>query len=643
MSRPGGTQPGCEKVVKSAAQGVYSHIVSALLCWFANSARDLPWRRTRDPYAIWVSEIMLQQTQVKTVIPFWQRWMKRLPTIRSLARARSQTIHKLWEGLGYYLRVRNMQRAARTILRDHDGRFPKDFDRVLALPGIGRYTAGAICSIAFNQPKPILDGNVTRVLARIFALRGDPRDKDTNAKLWRIAEALVETAGTNENKPKKNGSGNCSTLNQALMELGALVCTPKLPRCASCPVRSFCVAAKNGWASELPEPGARPVIIRRHFAAFVVAKGDKLLVRQRPGGVVNAHLWEFPNFEIESGADDSHRRAVALLGVQPGSVRPLCQIKHSITRYRMQLDAYRGTAAFSARSRAQGSWLKMPELQRLPFTGAHKKILERLQAGAGAVALASVFLLSCALLFPGCAPRSSDRLTVGMELNYPPFEMIDQQGHPAGVSVELARELAKSLHRELRLENIPFDGLIPALKTGKIDLILSSMTETPERAQSIDFSDPYLRTGLCLLINKAAPLDSIADVDKPNVTVAVKQGTTGQLYAAGHLKNARILVLDKEDACVLEVIQNKAQAFIYDQMSVLKHWQQHQDSTRALLKPFQEEQWAIGIRKGQEPLKTKVNLFLREFKASGGFETLGTKYLAGQKEALRKLNIPFYF
>jgi polar amino acid transport system substrate-binding protein len=252
-------------------------------------------------------------------------------------------------------------------------------------------------------------------------------------------------------------------------------------------------------------------------------------------------------------------------------------------------------------------------------------------------------VLSIFLLFPGCSPKPSSTLVVGMELNYPPFEMVDPQGQPSGISVEMARALGRFLKRDVRIENIPFDGLIPALKTGKIDLIISSMTQTPERAQSIDFSEPYLGTGLCLLINKAAPFDSIADADKPNVSIAVKQGTTGQLYARDHLKNAQVLVLDKEDACVLEVVQNKAQAFIYDQMSIYKHWMQHQDATRPALKPFKEEKWAIGIRKGQDELKSQVNAFLRDFKANGGFDKLSEEYLKEQKESFRKLNIPFYF
>jgi polar amino acid transport system substrate-binding protein len=257
------------------------------------------------------------------------------------------------------------------------------------------------------------------------------------------------------------------------------------------------------------------------------------------------------------------------------------------------------------------------------------------------ISLSGILLLT--LLTVSCALKPKSTLVIGMELNYPPFEMVDPQGKPAGISVELAHELGKFLGKDIQIQNIPFDGLIPALKTAKIDLIISSMTETPERAKSIDFSEPYLRTGLCLLVNKSAPIDSIAQADRSNFSVAVKQGTTGQLYAQHHLRNVRILVLEKEDACVLEVVQNKAQAFIYDQMSIFKHWQQHQDSTKALLKPFQEEKWAVGIRSDDQALKAQVNAFLVVFKTNGGFDKLGDKYLKEQKEQFHKLGIPFYF
>ena len=236
----------------------------------------------------------------------------------------------------------------------------------------------------------------------------------------------------------------------------------------------------------------------------------------------------------------------------------------------------------------------------------------------------------------------TDTLVVGMELSYPPFEMTDTAGKPAGVSVELAHELGKALGRKVVIENTAFDGLIPALKTGKIDLIISSMTATVERAKSIDFSDPYLSTGLCLLVRKEVPVSGIKDLDQPGRTVAVKKGTTGHSYAAANIKKARLLVLDKESAAVLEVVQGKADAFIYDQMSTYQNWQRNQATTRALLDPFQKEAWAVGIRKGNDPLRLKVNAFLKEFRSSGGFERLGDKYLQEQKSAFRKLGYPFF-
>lgn len=255
----------------------------------------------------------------------------------------------------------------------------------------------------------------------------------------------------------------------------------------------------------------------------------------------------------------------------------------------------------------------------------------------------SLLALLVALLVVGCAPKERTELVVGMELAYPPFEMTDASGQPSGVSVELAGALAQKIGRPLRIDNIPFDGLIPALKSGKIDLILSSMTATAERAQSIDFSDPYLRTGLCLLVGRNSPLASIADADQPGRVIVVKKGTTGHAYAANSLKQAKLLVLDKENACVLEVVQGKADAFIYDQLSTYQNWQRHRETTRALLTPFQEESWAIGIRKGNETLRLKLNTALAEFKSEGGFEKLAERYLHEQKQAFAEQGIPFLF
>lgn len=251
--------------------------------------------------------------------------------------------------------------------------------------------------------------------------------------------------------------------------------------------------------------------------------------------------------------------------------------------------------------------------------------------------------LLLSILAVGCSPKERNTLVVGMELAYPPFEMTDASGQPAGLSVELARALAEKLGRPLQIENIPFDGLIPALKSGKIDLILSSMTATAERAESIDFSDPYLRTGLSLLVGRDSPLQGIEEADQPGRVIVVKKGTTGHAYAAKSLKQAKLLVLDKENACVLEVVQGKADAFIYDQLSTYQNWLKHKESTRPLLTAFQQEAWAIGVRKGNDALRQQLNDALSQFRTEGGFEALGQRHLRDQKQAFKELGIPFFF
>ena len=250
---------------------------------------------------------------------------------------------------------------------------------------------------------------------------------------------------------------------------------------------------------------------------------------------------------------------------------------------------------------------------------------------------------SMALLW-ACSPdRDSQTLVVGMELSYPPFEMTDENNEPTGISVEMAIALADRMGKELRIENIPFAGLIPALKTGNIDLIISSMTRTEERAQSIDFSDPYLHTGLCILVSKNSEWERIDDIDQPGSKVAVKQGTTSHIYANAHLENAEILLFDKESAAALEVAQGKVDAFIYDQISIYLNWKKHTDTTRALLNPFNNESWAIGVRKGNTELLEQVNTFIEEFESSGGFDDLGDKYLSEQKREFKELGFPFFF
>ena len=354
-------------------------LVPLLLDWFATSARDLPWRRTRDAYAIWVSEIMLQQTQVKTVIPFWERWMRELPTIEAAAKAPSAKIHKLWEGLGYYTRVRNLQKAAQVIAEQHGGKFPEKFEEVLALPGIGRYTAGAICSIAFNQPTPILDGNVVRVLTRIFGIAENPKEKETNARLWQLAEELVKHSSQNTHRSPVC----CSHLNQSLMELGALICTPRNPQCLICPVQKLCVASAENRTEELPNLAKREVATARRFHAFVIEHRGKFLVRQRPAAVVNAHLWEFPNVEVglksgEPAEVFAELDALHVLTTHPAKLTPLCTVKHSITRYRITLEAF-AVAAQQIPKKPDGIWKTTEQLQTLAFTSAHKKIINLLK------------------------------------------------------------------------------------------------------------------------------------------------------------------------------------------------------------------------------------------------------------------------
>jgi len=437
-------------------------LAKLLLAWFSQNARDLPWRRTRDPYAIWVSEIMLQQTQVKTVIPYWQRWMRELPTIQAAANASPDKIHKLWEGLGYYTRVRNLQKAARQIIAQQNAslksrrrrgdesqtkkkietpsafarlrrdkhvvsyKFPENFEDVVALPGIGRYTAGAICSIAFNQPKPILDGNVIRVLTRIFGIAENPREKKTNTKLWLLAEALVSHASrftlhasrsNSRTRTMDQDDSACSRLNQSLMELGALICTPRNPQCQICPVKKLCVAFHEDRVGELPNLGRRTTATARRFIAFVIERNGKFFVRQRPAGVVNAHLWEFPNVEVAAGilpavepgvlpggknadnfkpikisrktpggkmlpstaggtpAATTLAHAAKIFGIEPLEAKPLCTVKHSITRYRITLEAWRASSGGASSARPKiGVWKTPAQMQRLAFTSAHKKL-----------------------------------------------------------------------------------------------------------------------------------------------------------------------------------------------------------------------------------------------------------------------------
>ncbi len=265
-----------------------------------------------------------------------------------------------------------------------------------------------------------------------------------------------------------------------------------------------------------------------------------------------------------------------------------------------------------------------------------------------------VFSSILALVLAGCGEKEKEQKTevkvekkvlkVGMELAYPPFEMSDKDGTPSGVSVDFAKALGAHLGREVIIENIAWDGLIPSLKTGKVDLIISSMTITEERKKSIDFSIPYAQSSLAILANKDSGVKSIDELNIAGKIVAVKKGSTGHIYAKDHLPNAEVLAFDKEAACVIEVVQGKADGFIYDQLTIYKNYAKNMDTTVPLLKSFQKdfEYWGVALKQN-DPLKAEVDAFITQAKADGTFETLANRYLTDAKKTFDELNIPFFF
>jgi A/G-specific adenine glycosylase len=328
-----------------------------------------------DPYAIWVSEIMLQQTQVKTVIPYWERWMALFPNIRALARASEVKILKAWEGLGYYSRARNLQKAAKIISREFGGEFPKEHQIILKLPGIGPYTAGAICSIAYNQPEAILDGNVARVLSRIFAVSGPPQASAVRKKLWSLSSQILRDSASRRKKCRAY-----SHLNQSLMELGALICTPRDPLCPKCPARHLCAAFQKGEVRNFPQKAAPKRFKRRKVYTIIARQGESVLIRQRPASEVNARFWEFPNFEVVNEKSPK-ARIQKYLGCKVPNLKLWHTIKHTITNNRITLRAYiideiRETGDLAAKLNAV--WVQMDRLHKIPLTAAHAKLVRLL-------------------------------------------------------------------------------------------------------------------------------------------------------------------------------------------------------------------------------------------------------------------------
>ena len=346
-----------------------------LLTWYEKNKRDLPWRRTRDPYAIWISETMLQQTQVATAISYWERWLTKFPTVTDLADAPLEDVLKLWQGLGYYARARNLHKAAIVIKEKHNGVFPDKFEDVLALPGVGRYTAGAVCSIALGQDTPIVEANVIRVLCRLYALSGDPKSPKVQEILWQKAEELL---------PK----GQAREFNQAMMELGALVCG-KLPVCKACPLQTICSAFEQGEVPRYPEFASKKAFTEQTDVSAIVQneQGEFLLIQRPPDGLWGG-LWEFPRVTMHEGEDSICATKRAVKETVNASVESegviLVKLKHGVTTRKITLLAIAATLKYPAslleiRECHSFVWGKLEKLNTYPLSSPQAKLLRHLQ------------------------------------------------------------------------------------------------------------------------------------------------------------------------------------------------------------------------------------------------------------------------
>ncbi|MEL6326860.1 MAG: A/G-specific adenine glycosylase [Cyanobacteria bacterium J06626_23] len=345
---------------------------SQLLTWYAQSGRDLPWRRTRDPYAIWVSEIMLQQTQVKTVIPYYERWLQQFPTVAALAAANQQQVLKAWEGLGYYARARNLHRAAQQVVAEYGGQFPQRFEQAVALAGIGRTTAGGILSAAFNQPVAILDGNVKRVLARLVALPVPP--KRAIDPLWRLSDQLIDPASPRD-------------FNQALMDLGATLCTRHRPACLQCPWQTHCTAYQNNRQSELPMTESRgPLPHKIIGVAVIYGQGGRILIDRRKQEGLLGGLWEFPGGKVEPGEtlEACVRREIKEeLDIEIEVQSQLMTVEHAYTHFRVTLNVF-NCLHLSGEPKPlecdEIRWVTLAEIDQYPFPKANGQIIEAIRA-----------------------------------------------------------------------------------------------------------------------------------------------------------------------------------------------------------------------------------------------------------------------
>jgi A/G-specific adenine glycosylase len=350
-----------------------------LLAWYDVEARDLPWRRTDDPYAILVSEVMLQQTRVETVLSYYARFLERFPTIGDLAKASIDDVLKAWEGLGYYRRAHNLHRAARIVARDRGGRIPATVEELRGLPAIGPYTAAAIASIAFGLDEPVLDGNVVRVLSRLDCIEGDPARAATRKKLRQTAELLLPRS-------------EASRFNQALMDLGARVCLPRSPRCHDCPVAGQCNAHHTGQEVLYPQKSARRAVPHVDVVGGIVWDGEPLapgarhLIAKRKADDMLGGLWEFPGGRVEEG--ETHEEALVRelreeLGIAVEVIAPFVQIDHAYTHFRITLRTYHCRHVGGeprAIDCADWTWVRPDELDDYAFPTADRKILDALSA-----------------------------------------------------------------------------------------------------------------------------------------------------------------------------------------------------------------------------------------------------------------------
>jgi len=359
----------------SSLCGLIEPLRQALLSWYSQHQRPLPWRSTRDPYAIWISEIMLQQTQVVKVIPYYERWLQALPTIETVASAPLDRILKLWEGLGYYRRARAIHRTAHLLAQSHQGQFPSAFADVLALPGIGRTTAGGILSAAFNLPYPILDGNVRRVLARLTALSVPPAQALEN--LWEISAALLDPHSPRE-------------FNQALMDLGATICRPRQPNCYRCPWQQACCAYNQGQQHEIPMTTPTPPRPHRQIAVGIVFRPEgQVLIAQRLESSMLGGLWEFPGGKVEPGETLRacvERELLEEVGICAQAVTELATVDHAYTHFSITLTAYLCrylSGQIQSLQCADVRWIDPNHLRDYAFPMANQKLFRHLDPWLG--------------------------------------------------------------------------------------------------------------------------------------------------------------------------------------------------------------------------------------------------------------------